>query len=321
VGDVALTLPACAALRARLPGARIDYLTTSPCDALPGALDLFDRVDTLPPAAGRWGRAREALAWGLRVRRRRYDVIVDLQRHRRSRLIRRLGRPAAWAEFDRFSRRAAAERILDTFHQAGFAGLVPAPRLPVRADVLARGRELLARHGWDGARRLVVLNPCGRWETRNWPLARYAALGRLWLAREPVAFVLLGIGAMAARAAWLRRELGPAAIDLVNATSLAEDLGVLQHVSAVVSEDGGLMHVAWASGVPTVALLGSSPSVWVRPLGPRARHLGSEDLPCGPCMRETCALGDVRCLTRHAPETVLALAREVAGPPAGEAPA
>ena len=315
VGDVAVTLPACVGLRARLPHARLDFLTTEACADLVRALDLFDHVHALRLGARRQARVLDTVVRAVAVRRQRYDVVVDLQRQRKSRAIRRVGAPAAWAEFDRFGARAAGERVLETFHRAGFSTLSPVCRLPVRSALLDRARDILRRRGWDGAERLIVLNPAGLWETRNWPLASYAALARRWLARERARFLLLGVGAMAAKAAWLRGELGAAAIDLVGETTLAEDLAILQHVSVVISEDAGLMHMAWTSGVPTVALLGASPAVWVRPLGPHARHLDSSDLPCGACMRPTCRHADVRCLTRYTPERVLALAREAMAVP------
>jgi len=311
VGDVVAILPACTALRDRLPDARIDILTMEPGADLARALDLFDHVYAVPASPRRWARAVHAVAWALKARRQRYEVVVDLQRHRKSRLIRRVSRPAAWAEFDRFAPRSGVERVLETFHRAGFPDLLPSYRLSVRPILLARARDILLRHGWDGDTRLIVLNPAGLWETRNWPLANYAQLARLWLGYARVRFLFLGIGAMEWKAAWLCGQLRGAAINLVNRTSLTEDFAVLQHVSAVVSEDAGLMHMAWVSGVPTVALLGSSPAVWVRPLGAHTRHLDSGDLPCGACMRPTCQYGDVHCLTRYTPEMVFGLTREV----------
>lgn len=311
VGDVAVILPACAALRERLPDARIDLLTMEPAADLARAVDLFDHVYTVPALSRRWARAVQAAGWALKARRRGYEVVIDLQRHRRSRLIRRASGCVAWAEFDRFAPRPAGERVLDTFRRAGFPDLDPSCRLQVRPALLARARDILRRHGWDGDTRLIVLNPAGLWETRNWPLANYARLARLWLAHARVRFLFLGIGAMERKAAWLCDQLNGAAINLVNRTSLAQDLAVLQHVWAVVSEDAGLMHMAWASGVPTVALLGSSPAAWVRPLGVHTRCLDSSDLPCGACMRPTCRYGDVHCLTRYTPETVFGLTLEV----------
>jgi ADP-heptose:LPS heptosyltransferase len=68
------------------------------------------------------------------------------------------------------------------------------------------------------------------------------------------------------------------------------------------------MHMSWVSGVPTLALFGSSRGDWSRPLGPRSLCLDSSDLECRFCMEEECRYGDVRCLTRRDPREVAELA-------------
>jgi heptosyltransferase-2 len=56
------------------------------------------------------------------------------------------------------------------------------------------------------------------------------------------------------------------------------------------------------SGVPTLALFGSSRHVWSAPLGDHTMCLHSGDLECGSCMEPTCRYGDVHCLTRYSAE-------------------
>jgi ADP-heptose:LPS heptosyltransferase len=69
--------------------------------------------------------------------------------------------------------------------------------------------------------------------------------------------------------------------------------------------------MAWVSGIPTVALFGSTRSDWTRPTTDNSRWVGSEDLACGACMMPDCRFGDVRCLERYAAEEILRLAKEV----------
>jgi lipopolysaccharide heptosyltransferase II len=82
----------------------------------------------------------------------------------------------------------------------------------------------------------------------------------------------------------------------------------VQRAALVLSEDSGLMHMAWVSGTPLVALFGSTRSDWSSPLGPRSLLLDSSDLPCGNCMQATCQRGDVFCLSRRTPEEVFSRA-------------
>jgi ADP-heptose:LPS heptosyltransferase len=249
-----------------------------------------------------------------RLRREKYDVVLDLQRNWVSRLLRRGLAPAAWAEFDRFSSRPAGSRTLETFHSAGFRETELCFRLPVRIDLIESAARVLQQNGWNGSVPVVVLNPAGLWTTRNWPLENYIEFARLWIRHQDAMFLFLGTERIQREAGVLSSSLGRNAINLVGRTSLRDVLPLLQHVSFVLSEDSGLMHMAWTSGIPTLALFGSSRHDWSAPMGPHARCLHSGDLPCGACMSPTCAFGDVHCLTRHTADAVFRAAQSVMQP-------
>jgi ADP-heptose:LPS heptosyltransferase len=100
-------------------------------------------------------------------------------------------------------------------------------------------------------------------------------------------------------------------IDLVGRTTAAEALALVQGLDLMVSDDSGLMHLAWVSGVPTIGLFGASRSTWSRPMGPRSYTFASEDLECGACMSPACARGDLLCLTRVTVEEVMERAKLV----------
>jgi len=103
----------------------------------------------------------------------------------------------------------------------------------------------------------------------------------------------------------LREALGERLFDFAGRTSPGMALALVSLASLVVSDDSGLMHLAWVQGVPTVALFGSSRSSWSRPEGPRSDGVYSEDLACGACMQPVCGRGDLLCLTRVRVEDVL----------------
>jgi len=158
-----------------------------------------------------------------------------------------------------------------------------------------------------------VLNPAGCFATKNWPLMNYVEFANLWLreTRRPARFLILGVAAMADRARILKEHMGTHLIDLVNRTTPGEAFAILQQADLVVSEDSGLMHMAWVAGAPTLALFGSSRSDWSSPLGERSLCLGSADLPCGECMAADCRFGEVHCLARYTPEMVFEKAKSL----------
>ncbi len=311
LGDVAVTFPASLGLRNLHPDACIEYLTSDSAAALVGSLRSFNRVYHIPVQVHPLERLRQAVQWGLLARRRRYDVILDLQRNWVTRTIRRIAAPRSWGEFDRYAPKAAADRVIETFRRTGFPIITQSFTVDIHERLQAEAVTLLRERGYDSGKKLIVLNPAGLWETRNWPLDNYVALARAWLGREQVQFLLMGTERIRAKAMYLLQQVGRSVIDLVGQTTLDIAFAVLQHASAVVTEDSGLMHMAWCSGIPTVALFGSSRHVWSAPTGPHARCLHSGDLPCGQCMESACRFGDVHCLTRYTPERVLELTSQL----------
>jgi heptosyltransferase II len=305
LGDVALMLPAAVHLAQRWPGAEIDILTCAPADSLAESLTPFHRVYTMPGGSGRLNRFLIGLRTGLSLRGRNYDLVMDIQRNAVSRLIRLMINPASWSEFDRYSPRSARDRVLSTIALGGVAGGVHEIPVPISEERTAKARDLLVREGWDGSTRLVVFNPAGLWETRNWPLEGYVELYRLWSMREPVRILVLGTDRVKEKGAFIARQSGTSVINLAGKTTPGEALAVLQHAALIVTEDSGLMHMAWAAGVPIVALFGSSRSDWSAPGGNRAVCMDSSDLECGCCMKEVCRFGDIHCLTRRSPQAVL----------------
>ncbi len=311
LGDVALTLPATAGLRGLYPHARIDFLTYAESAPLARSVAGVDHVYDVSPGLDRGERLWQAIRCGGAAWRQRYDVVIDLQRNRLSRTIRCLAFPAAWGELDRYAGKRAAERVLEAFRLTGFGRLEPFRPVGLQPGLQEKATELLCAHGFDPERKLIVLNPAGLWPTRNWPLQNYVALAKRWQEHEPVQFLLLGTGRIREKAAYISQYAGRHAINLAGKTSLETAFALLGASGGIITEDSGLMHMAWSLGVPIVALLGSSRHVWSAPMGAGAVTFHSGDLPCGQCMSARCAQGDVRCLTRISPGQVLDAALEL----------
>ena len=305
MGDVMITLPYLQHLRRSLPSSvRLDLLIRRESDPIPKNIELFDKVYSI--GGGRRQRLIFLLAL-LKLPRlllRRYDVVLDLQNNKYSELIRKALRPKAWAVFDKVSPIAAGERTRLTIEAIGLGKC--APDMAFRLKSTDKGLVLLKEAGWNGSDALVVLNPAGLNATRNWPLQNYIAFARSWLEQRPdTRFLLLGTAFIDKKRVPLKEALGDNLFDLVGKTSPLEAFEILQRTTLVLSEDSGLMHMAWVSGIPTLALFGSSRSDWSRPLGPHSLCLDSSDLPCGSCMDSVCRWGDNHCMTRYTPEQVL----------------
>lgn len=311
VGDVALTLPSCLALRKRYPSARIEFLTSPETARLARTVGLFDAVPLIEHPANRIMEIEDLLSVTSRLQRQHYQVVLDLQRNWKSRWIRRAVRPQSWSEFDRFSAEPACDRTMRAFHDAGFHTLLPLFELTASADASQVAHALLRSHGWQQSTQLVLLNPAGLWESRNWPLENFMRLAEQWTGADAVRFVLVGNERLRTASHFLAPRLGNRLIDLTGQTSLDVAFALLRFMDVVITEDSGLMHMAWALGKPLVALFGSSRHYWSVPTGEHVRSFHSGDLPCGACMQPRCKFGDTRCLARVTPEAVQAAAESV----------
>lgn len=296
-GDTAITFPLLAALKCRFPSLGLDVVTDVRSRELFKAHRNVDRVYAFETRQARLPKGIAVLRTAAALRARPVPAVLDLQRNRWSRFLTRLLVPDAWAAFDRHAPRSALARYVEAADALGLAPGKPVLRTHARPELVAAARERLVAAGWDGTSPLVALNPAGGWETKQWPLERYIALGRR-LANAGCRLLALAPAPVPERFRALGEALAPGLLDLTGETTPSEALALVSLASLVVSDDSGLMHLAWVQGVPALALFGSSRAAWSRPEGPRAGGFYSEDLACGACMQPVCARGDLLCLVR-----------------------
>ena len=155
---------------------------------------------------------------------------------------------------------------------AAMLGITPAP-LPVvwtaPAD-RARAAALL-----PADRPVIGLGATANWAPKVWPAERFAALFHA-LAEGPlpgaVPVVFAGPGEAERRMAAPLLAALPGAIDLRGALTLPEAAACIQRCAIYIGNDSGLMHLAAASGTPTVGLCGTTmiaPRKWRRPASGR----------------------------------------------------
>jgi ADP-heptose:LPS heptosyltransferase len=304
MGDVVITLPYLQDLRNSLPpSVKIDLLTRCETDPIPKNLVLFNKIFSI---AGK-RNFRKQLFFTLlllpKLLLRRYDIIIDLQNNKLSRLVRKSLMPSAWTEFDRTSPIPAGERTKNTIETLGLGKNKAAEKFQLKNDLGAK--EMLIKNGWDGNSDLVVLNPAGVFETRNWPIECYSSFAKLWLNEFPkTQFLVIGLPFIYSKAAYLEKQLGEKVITIIGETNVAQAFAILQYSKFMLSEDSGLMHMSWISGIPTFTLLGGTRPDRAQPLGNHSDFVNSSDLECGNCMQEKCKWGDTRCLTRFTPEII-----------------
>jgi heptosyltransferase-3 len=160
-----------------------------------------------------------------------------------------------------------------TLQLARLLRLDPAP-LPVvwfSPEDAARASALL-----PPGRPVIALAPTANWARKVWPADRFVTLfQRLSDTHMAGAVPAIIAGPEEAEATMAKPVLDalPHAIDLVGRLSLPEIAAFLARSSLFVGNDSGLMHLAAASGAPTLGLFGPTSAAEYAPAGQRAAAL------------------------------------------------
>ena len=311
IGDVVMTLPALEALRERYPENRLTVLARPWVREILASHPAVD--DVIDLARGR-GRARDLaelwLAAG-RVRRAGFGMAVLFQNAFEAALVTRLAGVPVRVGYDTdgrrlllthpLSRKSAPRGVHQTNHYLnliralGWRGGLREPRLHVAGEEREAALLLLEKEGVRPGRRIVGLAPGAAFgPAKRWPPERFAAAADRAADAWDAAVLVLGSegdreSCRAVSSAMRRRPL-----DLCGRTGLGRAVALIASCDLFLTNDSGLMHVASALDVPTVAVFGSTDPTATGPLGPRSRVVRNP-VPCAPCLRPLCP-EDYRCL-------------------------
>jgi lipopolysaccharide heptosyltransferase II len=301
IGDVVLTTPVIRSVRNAYPGAFIAYMGEREAVSLLEGNPCLD--DIIPFDLSR-PSVLEQTRIALLLRRRRFDLAIDLFGNPRSALVTRLSGARVRVGPDRKGRgRLYSIRVHDDgspksaieFHTQALtaAGIPVSARttelFPARAE--REAVRLLLRHGdpfIDTARPLVGIHPGASWPAKHWLPERFAALADLLTERDGVQ-VLFTAGPRDADTIRAIRAHTGSRVRVVEHLSLRSLAALVSLCSAFVSNDAGPMHIAAAVGTPTIGLFGpGEENIWF-PYDASSGHRALRaDVPCHPCHLDFC---------------------------------
>jgi heptosyltransferase-2 len=137
---------------------------------------------------------------------------------------------------------------------------------------------------------------------KRWPPERFARIAD-WAAEYWQAHVLtLGSGNEMVICEKISDMTNHAIHNFCGNTTLEEAVGIIALCKLFLTNDSGLMHIAAALGVPTLAVFGSTDHVATGPMGDRTSII-RHDFECAPCLKTECPI-DHRCMLSIEPEEV-----------------
>lgn len=337
IGDVVMTLPAVAAIKKTWPQARIAVL------AKPWVAEVYrlsPDVDEIVPftqpgnhsgVMGKWRLTRE-------LRRYRFDGAILLQNAIEAAILALLAGIPIRAGYNSdvrgplLTHSVRRTREIRRGHQIDYylemvraLGCAPAGRnvrLRPGKDYTETAARLLGTFGITEAagRPLIGIAPGAAYgPAKKWFPERFAAVADRLIDDTGAQGLLFGSGGDRTSTDAVAKNARHPLIDIAGKTDLKEAIALMARCDLFISNDSGLMHVAGALGIPTLAIFGSTNPAATSPVGDRSVVI-HHPVACGPCLKPVCPT-DFRCMERIGVDEVYAAARKLLdNPPPGDSP-
>ncbi len=307
-GDVVHALPVLSALRRAFPVARITWVVNAAYEPLlAGHPDLTDTLAFDRGAARKGWRAAAAYSarFAAELRRRRFDLVLDLQGLLRSGLMtiatgarRRVGfanaREGARYAYTRRVPVPDADRIHAVDRYWRIAEAVGAGDGPKRFHVPLQPEAV----SWANAelatlpRPRIAVGVGARWVTKRWPPGHFAELLRRAQSHAGGSVVFVGGPEDTPLSQAAAAGLSGPSLDVTGTTTLPQLAALLAACDVMLSNDTGPLHLAAALGRPCVA-----PYTCTRAAkhGPYGFPTGGVEtmVPCAGSYLKTCPNGTV----------------------------
>lgn len=322
IGDVVMTLPAVAAIRKSWPRARISVLAKPwvaevyrLCPDVDEVI-VFEEPGRHGGIGGKWRLAED-------LRRSDFDCAILLQNAIEAAIIASLAAIPLRAGYNSDGRgpllthSVRRTKAIRRVHQIDYyiemvraLGCTPAGRdvhLNPAGDYATLVETLLDRFGIEEDRPLIGIAPGAAYgPAKKWFPERFAAVADRLIEATGGRAVLFGSKGDRESTALVQAKARHPLTDVAGETNLKEAIALIHRCRIFVSNDSGLMHVAGALGVPTIAIFGSTDPVATSPAGERSVVI-HHDVPCGPCLKPVCPT-DFRCMEMIGVEEVTAAA-------------
>lgn len=256
IGDAVLSTGLLAHLAETHPRARITVACGAPAAGLFAPAPFVERVIPMVKRkrAGHWvdlWRQTVGTLWSL---------VVDLRGSALGYVLPALRRSVLKSSWE------PKHRLLHLSSALGLDRPLP-PVLWNSRDQIAQAEALL-----PAGPPVLAVGPTANWGAKQWPAERFAAVVERLTAPDGVLpdarVAVFGADSERAAAQGVIDRIPPGrGIDLVGRVDLATVHACLKRAALYIGNDSGLMHIAAASGIPTLGLFGPSSEVFYGPFG------------------------------------------------------
>ena len=323
IGDAIMTLPAVASIRATYPRAHIAML------AKPWVADiykLFSDIDEIIIYENKFDNPAGVFRLAQKLKEKKFDLAILLQNAIEAAIMALAAGIPLRAGYDSDARgillthRVRRTEEIKKVHQTDYylemvkaLGCVSVGRemhLETKINLL-EARNILRKFIPEEAKKTVIgIAPGATYgPAKKWFPDRFAATADTLSEKFSAQVMIMGGKADRETAQEIQKLACANLINLAGKTTLLEAIYLISQCSLFISNDSGLMHIAGALNIPTVAIFGSTNPVTTSPVGNKS-VIVRRDVLCSPCLKKTCPT-DFRCMRMISVEDVLPVAENL----------
>ena len=316
IGDILLSGPALESLSLTFPNARIDMVVD---DVFADICHGHPHINYLilnrrnRGSLTKWEYLMSELRFFAKIRKQKYDLVVDLHSGPRSSLLAFI----SGARYRLGNRMRLRNKIAYNISAPPGQGMHTADMLlntlfplnPVRPENRALSlnykdseglfvREFLAKHGVTEKDTVVMVHPGARVDVKRLPAEKMGSVVRWLIDDLGVKVVYAGNNNDIAAIAEIVSYSGKRGLIATN-LPLGRLAALIGACDLFLGNDSGPAHMAAALGLPVVAFFGpSDPAIW-GPIGDRVRVVRNAPLmDCQPCDQKRCPHTGTHCMTK-----------------------
>ena len=262
LGDVFLSTIVINSLQSHFPWAEIDYLVEK------GGREAIVHEERVHSVFALDRDTMSPLSVIQHVRRKRYDIVIDLFGNPRTAIITllsgaqyRVGLDYGWRKYlysivGEAQRKTlhGAEVNLQALKAMGVPIVQPVLRYPLNADDIGYAETFWKANELEG-RFVIGILPAGSWPSKRCEPEKFAEIASALAERHAARVLIVWGPADETDASEIARRCGTTAI-LAHQAPLSQNLSLLSRCTAIISNDSGPMHLASAFEVPILCLYG-----------------------------------------------------------------
>jgi lipopolysaccharide heptosyltransferase II len=293
IGDIVLSTIIIDNLKSYFPGVKIDYLTETfakPCiEDNPNIHNILTM-----------GQKEFPLWVALRIRKEKYDLILDLWSNPRSAQITFLSGVKYRVGYSYRGRRYAYN-ILATSERGGChsaehnlellkAISVPIISKEIQYYISVKDREYaksIFKSNFEDKDFVVGIIPAGGWDSKRCEVSKWIEISERIYNDYNAKFLILWGPGDKQDADNIINVLGKKAV-LAPQTDIRQISGLISLCNLVIANDSGPMHISAALGRPTIGIFGPTDPKAHRPYSPISDYINKEDLFCIICNKLKC---------------------------------